>query len=39
LVSRFTTAHPRTAVTEVPAAATDVHDLAGLRAIGDALGA
>ena len=39
LVSRFTTAHPRTAVTEVPAAATDVHDLAGLRAIGDSLGA
>jgi anion-transporting ArsA/GET3 family ATPase len=38
LVSRFTTAHPRTAVTEVPAAATDVHDLAGLRAIGAALG-
>ncbi|MET9105983.1 ArsA family ATPase [Streptomyces zhihengii] len=34
---RFTALHPEVAVTEVPALAGDVHDLAGLRAIGDSL--
>jgi anion-transporting ArsA/GET3 family ATPase len=34
---RFTTAHPLVPVTEVPAQAEDVHDLAGLRRIGAAL--
>ncbi|HEX2175676.1 MAG TPA: ArsA-related P-loop ATPase [Nocardioidaceae bacterium] len=36
---RFTAAHPRVPVVEVPALATDVHDLDGLRAVGAALGA
>ncbi|TXS56159.1 ArsA family ATPase [Streptomyces sp. t39] len=36
---RFTALHPEVAVTEVPALAGDVHDLAGLRAIGDRLAA
>jgi anion-transporting ArsA/GET3 family ATPase len=34
---RFTAAHPRVAVIDVPALAGDVHDLAGLREIGTAL--
>jgi hypothetical protein len=34
---RFTAAHPRVPVTEVPTLATDVHDLAGLRTVADAL--
>lgn len=37
LVERFTRAHPEVAVQLVPAQAGDVHDLAGLRAIGAAL--
>ncbi len=37
LLGRFTGAHPNVAVTEVPAMPVDVHDLDGLRAIGDAL--
>ncbi|MGV9497779.1 MULTISPECIES: ArsA family ATPase [unclassified Streptomyces] len=36
---RFTALHPEVAVTEVAALAGDVHDLAGLRAIGDRLAA
>jgi anion-transporting ArsA/GET3 family ATPase len=35
---RFTSAHPDVAVIEVPALAGDVHDLAGLRTVGKALG-
>jgi anion-transporting ArsA/GET3 family ATPase len=35
---RFTSAHPEVAVIEVPALPDDVHDLAGLRAVGRALG-
>jgi anion-transporting ArsA/GET3 family ATPase len=34
---RFTAAHPRVRVVDVPALAGDVHDLAGLREIGGAL--
>jgi anion-transporting ArsA/GET3 family ATPase len=34
---RFTAAHPTVPVTAVPALATDVHDLDGLRAVGGAL--
>lgn len=34
---RFTALHPEVAVTEVAALPGDVHDLAGLRAIGDRL--
>jgi anion-transporting ArsA/GET3 family ATPase len=37
LLTRFTRAHPDVAVVEVPAMPVDVHDLDGLRAIGDAL--
>ena len=37
-VRRFEAAHPRVPSTTVPARATDVHDLAGLRAVGAALG-
>jgi anion-transporting ArsA/GET3 family ATPase len=37
LADRFTSAHPEVAVRTVPAAAGDVHDLPGLRAMGDAL--
>ena len=37
LRDRFTTAHPDVPVVPVPAMASDVHDLDGLRAIGDAL--
>ncbi|MFF3288872.1 ArsA family ATPase [Streptomyces sp. NPDC003023] len=36
---RFTALHPEVAVAEVPALPGDVHDLAGLRAIGDRLAA
>jgi hypothetical protein len=35
---RFTSAHPDVAVIEVPALAGDVHDLDGLRAVGQSLG-
>jgi anion-transporting ArsA/GET3 family ATPase len=38
LLGRFTAAHPRVPVVEVPAMAVDVHDLDGLRDIGAALG-
>jgi hypothetical protein len=34
---RFSTAHPSVAVVEVPAFPTDVHDIEGLRAVGEAL--
>jgi anion-transporting ArsA/GET3 family ATPase len=37
MARRFTTAHPSVAVVEVPALPTDVHDLDGLRDVGDAL--
>ena len=37
-VSRFAAGHPGIPLVEVPASATDIHDLAGLRAIGAALG-
>lgn len=37
--SRFTSAHPQVAVAEVPAQASDVHDLAGLRRVGADLAA
>jgi anion-transporting ArsA/GET3 family ATPase len=36
---QFTAAHPLVPVTQVPAQAEDVHDLEGLRAIGEAFGA
>jgi len=36
-VSRFAAGHPGIPVVEVPAAATDIHDLQGLRSIGAAL--
>lgn len=39
LAERFTGAHPGVPVTEVPAFAGDVHDLAGLRAVGDRMAA
>ena len=35
--TRFVSGHPGIPVTEVPAAAQDIHDLEGLRDIGDAL--
>jgi anion-transporting ArsA/GET3 family ATPase len=35
---RFATAHPDVPLAEVPALAGDVHDLEGLRTVGDALG-
>jgi hypothetical protein len=38
LAQRFTAAHPGVPVVEVPAQPEDVHDLAGLEAIGNALG-
>jgi anion-transporting ArsA/GET3 family ATPase len=38
LAQRFTTAHPGVPVAEVPAQPEDVHDIAGLTAIGEALG-
>ncbi len=34
VLSRFTRAHPSVPIVDVPAMATDVHDLEGLRAIG-----
>jgi anion-transporting ArsA/GET3 family ATPase len=37
LADRFTSAHPEVAVRTVPAAAGDVHDLDGLRIMGDEL--
>ncbi len=37
LAARFTSAHPTVPVVEVPVRAEDVHDLEGLRAIGDDL--
>jgi anion-transporting ArsA/GET3 family ATPase len=37
MVARFGAAHPDVAQREVPALPTDVHDLAGLRAVGQAL--
>lgn len=37
LCGRFAAAHPEVATTVVPALSTDVHDLAGLRTIGDLL--
>ncbi len=39
LRARFTAAHPLVACTVVPALADDVHDLAGLRAVGASLAA
>jgi anion-transporting ArsA/GET3 family ATPase len=37
LADRFTSAHPEVPIRTVPAAAGDVHDLAGLRVMGEAL--
>jgi anion-transporting ArsA/GET3 family ATPase len=37
VLSRFTRAHPSVPIVDVPAMATDVHDLDGLRAIGELL--
>ena len=37
LVARFTKAHPTVSVVNVPAMPSDVHDLAGLREIGERL--
>jgi hypothetical protein len=37
LADRFTSAHPEVAIRAVPAAAGDVHDLDGLRIMGDEL--
>jgi anion-transporting ArsA/GET3 family ATPase len=37
LARHFTAAHPHVPVAEIPAQAEDVHDLVGLRAIGEAL--
>jgi anion-transporting ArsA/GET3 family ATPase len=37
LASRFTSAHPGIAVAQIPARSGDVHDIAGLRAVGDDL--
>jgi anion-transporting ArsA/GET3 family ATPase len=39
LRERFAAAHPRVATAVVPALATDIHDLAGLRRVGDLLAA
>ena len=38
LAERFGSAHPGVAVADVPALSSDVHDLAGLRRIGECLG-
>jgi len=38
MVARFGAAHPDVAQQQVPALATDVHDLMGLRSVGNALG-
>jgi hypothetical protein len=37
LAEHFTSAHPAVPVAEIPAQPEDVHDLAGLRVIGDCL--
>jgi anion-transporting ArsA/GET3 family ATPase len=37
VLARFTRAHPSVPIVDVPAMATDVHDLDGLRAIGELL--
>ena len=37
LARRFSTAHPSVPVVDVPAFATDVHDLDGLRDVGESL--
>lgn len=37
LAKRFSAGHPDIPVVEVPAASSDIHDLEGLRAVGDAL--
>jgi anion-transporting ArsA/GET3 family ATPase len=37
LVERFTAGHPGIPVVEVPASSSDIHDLAGLREVGQAL--
>jgi len=37
LAKRFIAGHPDIPTVEVPAASSDIHDLAGLRAVGDAL--
>jgi anion-transporting ArsA/GET3 family ATPase len=37
LARRFVAGHPDIPVVEVPAASGDIHDLVGLRAVGDAL--
>ena len=37
LRERWATEHPGVATTVVPALSTDVHDLAGLRRVGDLL--
>lgn len=37
VLARFTRAHPAVPIVDVPAMATDVHDLNGLRAIGELL--
>lgn len=36
-VARFTAAHPTVRIATVPASATDIHDVDGLRSVGDAL--
>ena len=38
LIARFTRAHENVAVAHVPAMPSDVHDLTGLRLIGEQLG-
>jgi len=38
LTGRFATSHPDVPTTVLPALSTDVHDLTGLRRIGDLLG-
>jgi anion-transporting ArsA/GET3 family ATPase len=38
LLARFTRAHPEVALVKVPALPSDVHDIGGLRDIGDRLG-
>ena len=38
VAGHFTTAHPHVPVAEVPAQPDDVHDLAGLGAVGDSFG-
>jgi hypothetical protein len=39
LAEGFTAAHPLVPVAQIPAQPDDVHDLAGLRVIGEAFGA